>query len=114
MLWLAYCSSAMRRAYCRLMCPRTDPSNMPAESPWALALDLLSAKVLVWIARRGRNCELTPEAHLYFFDRYQRLAAVYRARGRMARAKAFQAKADEHYRPGQDSGPPFAAAMAMP
>lgn len=87
---------------------------MPAESRWALALDLLSARLLVWIARRGRHCELTPEAHQYFFDRYQRLAALYRARGRMARAKAFQARADEHYRPGQDGGPPFAAAMAMP
>lgn len=85
-----------------------------AQSRWSIALDLLSAKILVWIARRGRSSELTPEAHLYFFDRYQRLAALYHARGRTAKAKAFQAKANEHYRPGQDDGPPYAAAMAMP
>ena len=86
-----------------------------AGSILALLVDLFSARALVWIASVGRDGELTPEAHIYFFDRYQRLADYHRARGRSARAKRLQAKADEHYRAGGGGeGPPYAAAMAMP
>jgi hypothetical protein len=81
------------------------------DSRWSLSLDLLSAKVLVWVAKAGRDAELTPDAHLYFFDRYTRLAELYRARGGLSKASRLQAKAREHY-PG-DGGPPYAAAMAM-
>jgi hypothetical protein len=63
-----------------------------ADSRWSLSLDILSARALVWIARRGRAAELTPEAHLYFFDRYRRLADLYRARGRIRKAIHFQSK----------------------
>jgi hypothetical protein len=85
------------------------------ESFWSLQLDLLSAKALVWAASVGRDAELTSDAHYYFFDRYRRLAAYYRAHGRVAAAKRLQAKADTHYRSvGGDAGPPYAAAMAMP
>lgn len=86
----------------------------PCDSRWKLLIDLLSARALVWIASVGRDAELTPEAHRYFFDRYRRLADCHRARGRSARAKRLQAKADEHYRPGGDDGPPYAAALALP
>ena len=89
-------------------------SRTVTESRWSLAFDVLLARVLVWVARRGRVVELTPEAALYFFERYQRLAALHRARGRLAKAKRLQAKAEKHYRPGQYDGPPYAAAMAMP
>jgi len=86
-----------------------------AESLWALTVDLLSAKVLVWVASVGRDAELTPEAHVYFFDRYSRLAHYHRIHGRPDKAKRLQAKAEEHYRAGGGSdGPPYAAAMAMP
>jgi hypothetical protein len=81
---------------------------------WSLLLDLFSANVLVWVASVGRDAELTPEAHIYFFDRYHRLAECYRARGRLKRARTLQAKADEHWRAGGADGPPYAAAMAMP
>lgn len=85
------------------------------DSQWSLLVDLLSAKVLVWVASVGRDAELTPEAHIYFFDRYRRLAEYHRARGRISKAKRFQAKAEEHYVPGGGlDGPPHAAAMAMP
>lgn len=85
------------------------------DSWFSLVLDLLTAKVLVWLASVGRDAELTPEAHLYFFDRYQRLALHHRAHGRAQKAKQYQAMADEHYRAsGEGEGPPFAAAMAMP
>ena len=85
-----------------------------ADSWWALVADLLSAKVLVWIASAGREAELTPAAHVYFFDRYHRLAVYHRTRGRHAKGRRLQAKADEHYvHGGGPDGPPYAAAMAM-
>ena len=80
----------------------------------ALRLDLISAKALVWIVSIGRDAELTIEAHLYFFDRYQRLADYHRRRGHNARARRLQAKADEHYYLGGGDGPPYAAAMGLP
>ena len=86
-----------------------------ADSVLFLSVDLLSAKVLVWVASVGRDAELTPEAHTYFFDRYRRLAECHRAHGRPDKAMRLQAKADEHYRSGGgDDSPPHAAAMAMP
>lgn len=55
-------------------------------------LDLVTAKILVWVVTVGRVAELTSDA----------------------RARSLQAKADEHYRLGGGEGPPFAAAMGMP
>jgi hypothetical protein len=81
-------------------------------SHWSLSLDVASANALVWFASFGREVELTREAHLYFFDRYSRLAAYHRARGHAAKTRRFEAKADEHRLDNGD--PPFAAAMAMP
>lgn len=76
-----------------------------------LTWDLVSARVLIWLASIGRPCELTPEGHWYLFDRYRRLAAYHRQRGRLAKATRYEAKADEHD-VGDDG--PYAAAMAMP
>lgn len=84
------------------------------DSLWALSIDLWSAKVLVWFASVGRDAVLTPEAHLFFFDRYRRLADQHRARGHISKAKRLAQKADEHYRAGAGDGPPYAAAMALP
>ena len=81
-----------------------------SESIWALKVDILSARVLVWIASVGRDADLTPEAHAYFCDRYHRLAGYYRRRNRTGAAAEAEAKALEHC---QDDGPPFAAALAM-
>jgi hypothetical protein len=90
-------------------------SGKSHDSWWSLSADVLSARALVWAASWGRDGELTPEAHIYFFDRYHRLAEWHRARGRFAKARRLQAKADEHYRAGGGvDGPPYAAAMAMP
>src|SRR5712692_435336 len=61
-----------------------------------LRLDLMTARVLVWVASVGRDAHLTSEVHIYFFDRYQRLAEYHRRRGHDARARRLQAKADEH------------------
>ena len=85
------------------------------ESLWLLSADLASAKVLVWFASVGRDAELTPEAHAYFADRYQRLAESHRKRGRIAKAARLRARAEEHRdAAGGPDGPPYAAAMAMP
>jgi hypothetical protein len=84
------------------------------ESISRLRVDLVTAKVLVWVASVGRDAELTPEAHIYFFDRYQRLADYHLRRGHNARARRLQAKADEHFQLCGGDGPPYAAAMGMP
>ena len=86
----------------------------PSESRLVLAADLLSAKVLVWIASVGRDAELTRDANLYFANRYSRLARVHRARGRTGRASDLERKAREHLDAAGFDGPPCAAAMALP
>jgi hypothetical protein len=92
------------------------PQKPKNESIPAVRFDLVSAKILVWIAtaRMGRDAKLTADAHIYFFDRYQKLADYHRQRGHLARARRLQEKADEHYRLGGGDGPPYAAAMGMP
>lgn len=85
-----------------------------ADSWWRLALDVGSAKLLVWVASVGRDAELTQDAHLYFADRYQRLGDVHRAHHRLARAERLDQKAQEHLKAAGWNGPPYAAAMAMP
>ena len=84
------------------------------ESRLRLTADLLSTKLFVWIASVGRDAELTRDAHLYFADRYSRLARVHRARGRASRASELERQAREHFDLAGSDGPPFAAAMAMP
>ena len=84
------------------------------ESISGLRWDLVTARVLVWVASAGRDVDLASEAHIYFFDRYQRLAEYHRRRGHDARARRLQAKADEHYELGGGDGPPYAAAMGIP
>jgi hypothetical protein len=84
-----------------------------AQSYPLLLLDLVAAKLLVWVASVGRDAELTPDAHLFFADRYQRLAAHHLRRGRLLKAERDQQRAIEHLDAGGFDGPPFAAAMAM-
>jgi ribosomal protein S15P/S13E len=85
------------------------------ESIARVRFDLVTAKALVWVASRGHaDADLTPEAHVYLFERYQRLANHHRRHGHDARAKRLQEKADAHRRFVGDDGPPFAAAMGMP
>jgi hypothetical protein len=81
------------------------------DSVWTLKADLLSARLLVWIASVGRDADLTADAHAYFHDRYSRLARCLRRRGRLRAAREAEANARRHRPP---DGPPHAAAMAMP
>lgn len=87
---------------------------MRADSVAGLRLDVATARVLVWLARAGRAADLTADAHLYFVDRYQRLAGCYRERGREDKARHMEEMAAEHSLCGNGDGPPYAAAMAMP
>jgi hypothetical protein len=50
-------------------------AGAPLESLLRLRIDLATARLLVWVAGTGREAELTPEAHLHFFDRYLRLVS---------------------------------------
>ena len=93
---------------------RNENSEEDDRSASGLRFDLITANVLVWVASVGRDADLTTEAHIYFFDRYRRLAEYHRLRGHNARARRLQAKADEHYVLGGGDGPPYAAAMGMP
>jgi hypothetical protein len=86
----------------------------PTDSAWRLRADLTTAKLLIWAASVGRDATLTPETHLFLADRYDRLAHIYRMRGRHAKARGLSLLAAEHHRAGGWNGPPFAAAMAMP
>ena len=90
------------------------PSRRGTDSWWSLAADLFSARVLVWTASIGRDADLTPEGHRFFFDRYRRFANYHRVRGRLAKASQYEAQANEHARALGGDGPPYAAAMAMP
>ena len=88
--------------------------NVPEIVAWSLWLDVLCAKALVWVASFGRNADLTPEAHLYFADRYEQLAQRHRRQGCPARAERLESRAEHHLDAAGLDGPPFAAAMAMP
>ena len=82
-----------------------------------LRADLASARILVWALSPNHaesEVELTAGSHLYFADRYARLADYHRRRGHAARAMRLQAIADEHHEFGGGDGPPYAAAMGMP
>jgi hypothetical protein len=63
-------------------------SSGRSDSLIALTADVVSAKILVWVASVGREADLTRDAHLFFYDRYCRLARYHQSRGREARTPA--------------------------
>ena len=84
------------------------------ESALRLRYDLLSAKALIWLARRAtQSDELTIDARIYMFDRYSRLANYHRRHGRAALAERLDSQARQYRPNGGEGGPPFAAAMGM-
>jgi len=84
------------------------------EGPWGLRGDLIITNAILWVAGAGRVGEPKPEVHLYLYDRYSRLAEHYDHRGNKKKALRLRAKAKAHYNRSGHTGPPFAAAMAMP
>jgi hypothetical protein len=79
----------------------------------AVRLDVITARLLVWVASVGREGSLTDDAHRYFASRYLQLAAHHRRRGHLSRAAHFESKARSHGYTGGDH-PPRAAAMGRP
>ena len=84
------------------------------EGPWRLRSDLIITNAMLWVAGAGRVGEPKPEVHLYLYDRYWRLAEYYEHNGNRKRAARLRNKAEAHYKRSGDTGPPFAAAIAMP
>ena len=91
----------------------SDDREEAAQSPWALRADVLSTRVLLWLAGGGRLGEPTPDVHLYLYHRYWRLAEYHARCGHAQRAARSRRKAEEHYQQSGHDGPPFAAAMAL-
>ena len=79
-----------------------------------LRLELLSAKILVWIATVGREVELDPETHLYLADVHFRLADAYAAARKLKASRRHRDLANQHAAAGPSTPLPPAAAMAMP
>ena len=84
------------------------------EGPWQLRGDLIVTNAILWVVSARRVGEPKPEVHLYLYDRYSRLAEHYQRRGKRKKASRLRAKAEEHYKRSGRTGPPYAAAMAMP
>jgi len=57
---------------------------------------------------------LNPEAHLYFADRYGRLANFLESKGKKEQAEKMHDLAGYHYHSGGEKEPPPAAAAMMP
>jgi hypothetical protein len=95
-----------------------EPSVKAPRSSWpayvAISADLLSAKAVAWMVTFRTAGQLTPDDHLFFYERYRQLSDWHRARGHIARARRLADTADEHYEAAGGDGPPYAAAMAMP
>jgi hypothetical protein len=88
------------------------------DSKWRLLADVLAVKLLLWAALGGRLRdvefqELSENEHLFFGDRYQRLAKLYEARRRADKTTWDRQRAQDHFDATSD-GPPYAAAMALP
>ena len=89
------------------------PRSVKEDAVWPLRQELLWAHALVWIAQHARGGELLPEVHLFFADRYGRLARCYSRRGNTRKARLYDDLAAFHW---NASGPnqPEANAAVMP
>ena len=85
------------------------------ETIWRLRQELLWAKALVWMAQQARGGQLLPEVHLYFADRYGRLARCYSRRGNQRRARVYDDLAAFHWNAsGPNPTKTKAATMPIP
>ena len=84
------------------------------DSMWRLRLDLASAKALMLVGSSPAEEDVDPNIHLFFYDRYWRLASLHEKAGRKRRAAALRARAEHHFGFCRGGGPPYQAAMAAP
>ena len=83
-------------------------------SPWRLRCDIAFAKVVIWFAGVGQREKLSPEAHVFLYDRYWRLAKWHELRGRNGASRRLKTVALFHWDASGYDDPPPAAALAMP
>jgi hypothetical protein len=86
----------------------------PSESIWRLLYDLVWGYVLLWFASFGRSVSPLPGVHLFFADRYFKLAAHCDLRGYPERAASFRWRGEFHEqsaRPDPDEPDPAVAAV---
>ena len=84
----------------------------PSDTIWRLRVDLVSAKALLFVGSSAAEEEIEPDVHLFFYDRYWRLATLYEKAGRRRRAAKLRARAEHHLSFCPRGGPPYAAASA--
>jgi hypothetical protein len=82
------------------------------DSIWRLRLDLASAKALILVGSSPSEADIDPNVHLFFYDRYWRLASLHEKAGRTQRAAALRVRAEYHFKFCRGGGPPHEAAMA--
>ena len=88
-------------------------TNAPEnDSIWRLRLDLASAKALMLVGASSAEDDIDPNVHLFFYDRYWRLASLHEKAGRTRRAAALRARAEHHFVFCRGGGPPYQAATA--
>ena len=84
--------------------------NAAAESIWRLRLDLASAKALMFVGASLSDEDVDPDVHLFFYDRYWRLAALHERAGHKRRAATLRTRAEHHFAFCHGDGPPHEAA----
>ncbi len=81
---------------------------------WQLRVGLATAHALLLVVDARGNAKLKPDVHLYFADRYFRLARHHHRRGNTRRENVLLEKARRHLDLGGGDPLPPAAALAMP
>jgi hypothetical protein len=85
---------------------------------WKLHGDLITARLLLWIAGAGRTGDPTPDAHRYLANLYAAFAECYKQDNNFVAVRKYSTNAAFHFRLAgpeidPDNNPP-AAALAMP
>jgi hypothetical protein len=83
-------------------------------SPWRLRCEIVFVTGLARLVFAGQSVQLSPEFHVFLYDRYWRLAKWHEARGRTRRSHVLKTRALSHWEQTDYDGPPFAGALAMP
>ncbi len=83
-------------------------------SPWRLRYDIGLVTGLARVVFLGREVQLSPEFHMFLYDRYWRLAKWHEAKGHAKRSRVLKSRALRHWEETGYDRPPPAVALAMP
>jgi hypothetical protein len=86
----------------------------PRETVWRLRYDVLSGRLLLFLAQAEARGELRPDVHRFLAHRYDRLAAHWRSAGWARHAASLAVKSRRHVEAAGDDDPPPAVAVGMP